>query len=310
MKVFKIIANIFGIILALFVSLFTFSVLISTPALSTGTKILQPEAIQDIIEDMELSEQLESLLQESAPDDFRELDITFIDDLMSSDLMSDILELYIDNLMGILENDQMESINQTQIHKLLDKHMPDMVIMIRKSLPSEVPITEDELTDYAFETVEPALFSMVSNLPNLEDLGVDDNLLSIIHKLYQGTLLKISIVLISLLSVLIILLRFPRFKGFLWLGITYLLAAVTLVFLSGQIDIVLENVLPEEAIETLGFAIEPIIKLVKNQFHTYARNIAIFSAIFILIFVVGRVLLAIFKKKTLTNPTPTVQSMQ
>ncbi len=297
MKALKIILNIFGILLAIVFSVLTFSALVTTPMISTGTSLLQPDTLQQLLSDMDLSEQLESTLKQSAPAELSELDVNFVNDLISSDLMGDILELYIDNLMGVLEDERMESINQSQIHKLLEKHMPDLVTMVRKSLPEEVPVSDSEITDYAIATIEPALITMVSELPDLEDMGVDETLITTIHMLYNGTMVKFALGLVAVLSILIALLRFPRFKGFLWLGITYLLASATLMLVSKQSDTIVDTLLPSEATDTLGFALEPILNQVKYHLNTGARNIAICSVVFILIFILGRILLSLGTKK-------------
>ncbi len=297
MKACKIIFNILGILLAIIFSFLTFSFLVTSPVISTGTALLQPDTLQQIISDMDLSKQLESTLKQSAPDELAELDVEFINDLVDSELVGDILELYIDNLMGVLEDDRMESINQSQIHKLLDKHMPDLVTMVRNSLPEEVPVTDAEITDYAITTIEPALVSMVAELPSLEDMGVDDTTIDIIHMLYQGTIAKFSLIMIIVLSVLIVLVRFPRFKGFLWLGITYLLASGILASLSTQADTFMTSLIPADAADTLGFAITPIANLFKNHMNTSARNTVICGIVFVLIFVTGRILLSVLKKK-------------
>lgn len=297
MKALKIVGNILGILLAIVFSIFTFASLVSSPVISTGTALLQPNTLQEILTEMDLSKQLESTLKESAPAELSELDTDFVNDLIGSELVGDILTLYTDNLLGILEDDRIESINQSQIHKLLEKHMPDLVTMVRSSLPEEVPVTDAEITNYAIATIEPALVSMVAELPDLEDMGVDETTITTIHMLYNGTLSKIFLGLITVLSLLIALLRFPRFKGFMWLGITYLLASVTLALASKQADTFIDILLPAEATDTLGFALEPIVNLIKNHMNTGARNIGICSMIFILIFIVGRILLSFGKKK-------------
>jgi len=297
MKACKIIFNILGILLAIIFSFLTFSFLVTSPVISTGTALLQPDTLQQIISDMDLSKQLESTLKQSAPDELAELDVEFVNDLIDSELVGDILELYIDNLMGVLEDDRMESINQSQIHNLLDKHMPDLVTMVRNSLPAEIPVTDTEITDYAITTIEPALISMVAELPNLEDMGVDDTTIDIIHMLYQGLIAKFSLIMIIVLSILIVLVRFPRFKGFLWLGIIYLLASGILASVATQADTFMTSLIPSDAADTLGFAISPIVNLFKNHMNTSARNTVICGVVFVLIFVTGRILLSVLKKK-------------
>ena len=299
MKVFKSIFNILGILLAFILSLFTISALIATPVASAVTSLLQPGTIQQVIQDMNLSEQLETVLKESAPEDLKDLDMQFIDDLMASELMNDILQLYIDNMVGILEEDRMESINQQQIQTLLAEHTPDLVTMIRPYLPADIPLNDDEISKYANDMLEPALITMVSSLPSLEDMGIDDTALSIIHMLYNGTLLKLCFIFIIILSLLVFLCRFPGFKGFMWLGITYLLSAIVLFLATGNMEDLVKNLLPKLAIDSLTFAIDPVMTLFKTKITMYGRNIIILSIVFIVLFILGKLL--IFGKKVSKN---------
>ena len=162
MKACKIFFNILGILLAIILSIFTLIVLLATPTISVGTSLFKPDTIQQVIQDMNLSVQLEKTLKDSVPADLQNLDMKFVDDLMTSELMSDILQLYIDNLVGILENDHMESINQQQIQELLNKHTPSLVTMTRSYLPTEIPLSDAEISNYANDMLEPALLTMVS----------------------------------------------------------------------------------------------------------------------------------------------------
>lgn len=289
MKALKIIFNIFGILLAIIFGFFAFCSLITTPVVSAGTAIFQPDTIQQLLQDMNLSEQLESTLKESAPADLQNIDMSFIDDLMDSELINDVLQLYIDNLLGVLENDHIESINQQQIQSLLDKHTPELVSLLRPYLPSDLPFTDEEVSKYANDMMEPALTTMVASLPTLEDLGVDNTTLTVIHMLYNGSLLKYLFIAIVILSLLVFLSRFPRFKGFLWLGIIYLLSAVFLFLATANVNTLVDTIIPSDSFEKIDFAIQPIVELFKEKFFWGGRNAIILSSFFIIFFTVTRI---------------------
>lgn len=300
MKVCKIIFNILGILLAIILSLLTFVALLGTPTISVGTSLFKPDTIQQVIQDMNLSEHLEKTLRASAPKDLQNLDMKFVDDLMASELMNDILQLYIDNMVDVLEKDRMESINRQQIQELLHKHTPALVTMTRSYLPTDLPLSDAEISKYANDMLEPALTTMVSSLPSLEDMGIDDTTLTLIHMLYNGVLLKYCFIAIGILSVLVFLCRFPRVKGFMWLGIIYLLSATILLLASGNIETFVNTLIPAELNDSLDYVLNPIISLFKTKFITYGRNIIIISVAFIVLFIIGRLLLSA-KKKTSTQ---------
>ena len=301
MKAIKIIFNIFGILLAIIFGFFTFCSLIVTPVVSAGTDIFQPDTIQQLLQDMNLSKQLESTLKESVPAELQNIDASFIDDLMDSELINDVLQLYIDNLLGVLENDHIESINQQQIQNLLDKHTPELVSMLRPYLPSDFPFTDQEVSKYANDMVKPALTTMVSSLPTLEDLGVDNTTLTVIHMLYDGSLLKHLFIAIFILSLLVFLFRFPGLKGFMWLGIIYLLSAVVLFLTTANVNILVDIILPPDSVEKIDFALQPIVELFKEKFFWGGRNAIILSSFFIVFFTITRIFRFCKKKSAKEN---------
>lgn len=303
MKALKIILNIFGVLAAIILSVLTFSFLVAKPFVSTGTALLQPDNLQQIITDMDLSKHLEATLKNSAPDELSELDAGFIDDLVESELVGDILEIYIENFMDVLEDERMEVINRSQIHKLLGKHMPDLLTMVRNSLPQEIPVTDEQIQDYVNSTIEPALVSMVSELPDLEDMGINDTVIDIIQKLYKGTFAKLCLGAIIVFSILIVFVRFPRFKGFLWLGITYLLSALTTALVAKSMGPFIEHRLPDYITDDFDYVVTPIIDHFKQNITSAARSTVIFSIVFIFIFILGRILLSLLKKKESSEET-------
>jgi len=298
MKACKNIFNISGIILAIFLSLFTFATLLTTPVVSTCTSLLQPQTIQQFLQNMNFSEQLENTLKESAPTDLQNLDVKFIDDLIASELMNDIMQLYIDNMIGLLEKNSVENISQQQIQTLLVKHTPTLTTMIHPYLPKDIPLSDSDINNYAYAMLEPALLTLVTELPTLEDFGIDNTTLTLIHMLYSGTLLKYCILAIGILSLLIFLCRFPRFKGLMWLGVIYLLSAMILFLVSENVKALFTYLLSTESYESFFLVIEPIIDLFKTELTTYGRTIIILGFVFSSIFIFGRLL---FSVKTRTD---------
>lgn len=298
MKACKTIFNILGILFAIIFSVITLLLLPVIPLVSTCTTLLQPDTIQEFLQDMHLSEQLESTLKNSAPSDLQSLDMKFIDDLMASELMEDIIQLYLDNLFDVLESDHMENINQQQIQTLLDTHTPSLVSMIRPYLPTELPITDDDISKYAKEMLEPALTTMISSLPTLEDMGIDQTRLTMICMLYNGTFLKYSIIIIAILSLLVFLCRFPRFKGFMWLGVIYLFFTVILLILASDANRLVHNLLSSDIENTLGDALQLIIELTRTQLYSCAGIMGLLGVLFIVLFLTIRNILSRIEKNT------------
>lgn len=301
MKAFKFILNFFGILLAIILSIITLGTLIITPIISSASSFLQTDTLHKMISDINLSDMFESYITEAAPDSWDDLDVEFIDEFMSSELVKDIIDLYLNNLLGIVEQDRIDSINQEQIDMLLNKHMPEMISIIRPRIPAELPVTDAEITQYATSALTPILVELVALLPSLEDLGLDSTTISILHMLHNGTLLRYTIYAVLILSLLIVLCRFPRFKGFGWLSVTYLLATLILFLLGQNAQNIISALLSEEFLEKTDFLLQPLLNLFRSNFLLVARNTLIVTVACLLVFILGRKLSSLRK--------PSVQDM-
>lgn len=301
MKAFKFILNFFGILLAIILSIITLGTLIITPIISSASSFLQTDTLHKMISDINLSDMFESYITEAAPDSWDDLDVEFIDEFMSSELVKDIIDLYLNNLLGIVEQDRIDSINQEQIDMLLNKHMPEMISIIRPQIPAELPVTDAEITQYATSALTPILVELVALLPTLEDLGLDSTTISILHMLHNGTLLRYTIYAVLILSLLIVLCRFPRFKGFGWLSVAYLLATLILFLLGQNAQNIISALLSEEFLEKTDFLLQPLLNLFRSNFLLVARNTLIVTVACFLVFILGRKLSSLRK--------PSVQDM-
>lgn len=301
MKAFKFILNFFGILLAIILSIITLGTLIITPIISSVSSFLQTDTLHKMISDINLSDMFESHITEAAPDSWDDLDVEFIDEFMSSELVKDIIDLYLNNLLGLVEQDRIDSINQEQIDMLLNKHMPEMISIIRPQIPAELPVTDAEITQYATSALTPILVELVALLPTLEDLGLDSTTISILHMLHNGTLLRYTIYAVLILSLLIVLCRFPRFKGFGWLSVAYLLATLILFLLGQNAQNIISALLSEEFLEKTDFLLQPLLNLFRSNFLLVARNTLIVAVTCLLVFILGRKLSSLRK--------PSVQDM-
>lgn len=296
MRVIKSIFNFVSIQLSLVLSIFTFILILLTPIVSVGTSLLQSENIQQFLQDTQLTDQLESTLKDAAPDELENLGVNFIDNLMDTELMSDIVELYIDNMIGVLETDNIKSINTQDIQNLLKKHTPELVTLIRPYLPSDIVLSDNDISKYASDMLEPALTTMVSGLPTLEDLKIEKTTLTILRMFYDGSLVRYSFIAIGILSLLILIFRFPGFKGFLWLSITYLLNTVLLYLAGSNIDRFFSGRITVATTPPIYIELSTVTDMLKVTFSNGCKYTGILCISCITIFVVGRIILSLFKR--------------
>ncbi len=276
----KILFNILGVILSIAASFLLFLVLFFTPIVSASTKMLQPETIQQLLDQIDLQEELQKLVTQNTPSGLEGIDTALVEDLINSDLMEELLGIYIENLLGILETDDVKLFEEEQIAPLIKKHLPEMTGFIKANLPAEVTLTEEQLSEYALSTLEPILLEITSALPTLEELGLDEGMISVIRYTYDKTILKYTLVAVIILSAVILLLRFPRFKGFMWLTVLY--GFYTLLYFCIYKYCFLKEV---QQLEELPV---PILEFIGFEYQRYSIITLICTIAFLTIFIAGR----------------------
>lgn len=265
MKALKIILNIFGVLLAIVFSFITFFMLLITPVISTGSTLLQAETLHKVINEWDLSERIGTHLKDSASESHALIAPQLLDGLMESQLVNDLLDLYLNNLLNIVEQDQIASITQKDIDMLLEKNMPDLINRIRPYIPKELGLTDEDIAPYVIQILSPYLMELTKTLPTLDDLGLDPTIIKVIHMLYNKTLLKYAYLVVILGSVLILLCRIPRFKGLIWITVVYALAAILLLPSSGFLTSFIKSIISQEGLSELEFIINPFIQIAQTN---------------------------------------------
>ena len=118
-----------------------------------------------------------------------------------------------------------------------------------------------------------------------EELG--DEVINIIRMAQDGTLTLLLVAAIAALALLIFLLRWPRFKGFMWVAVVLLIGAISVLLLSGTFSILLQTAMGQEyyKVESL---IAPVMDVIKGTMLTAALIYAVVAVALIVLFVVLR----------------------
>lgn len=276
----KILFNILGVLLGIVAAFLLSLALFLAPLVSTSTKLLQPDTIQQTLKDMNLQEELQKIIEQNAPTELSGVNIAFVEDLLNSELMEGLLEIYIENLLGILEEDDVKLLGKEHIAPLLETHLPEMTNLIKPHLPAEISLTDAQISEYALSTLEPILLEITAILPSLDDMGLDETTISLIQYTYDKTILKYTILAVAVLSVIIILLRFPRFKGFMWLTVIY--SSSALLFFCINKYLLMDDI---RHVEDMFM---PILDFFAAEYLSSAFVIFICALAFLVVFIVGR----------------------
>lgn len=299
----KLILNVLGIIFSVLLCPIAIASLLAVPFISMGTTFFQQDSFHGLIRDMELSTLMADAFEYPAstetsdiPTEFLDFSKAFIDDLLYSDLMEDAFLLFTDKCLETLYQDDLVTVSKDEIRSLIDKHMPDIVSIMQSNLPDDLPVSENELQTYALNYVEPFLTSGFSNIPDLKEYIKNPTVIDIIRMLKNGTVMNYSLLITVIISITIFLLRFPRFKGFIWLGVTYLFAFLFIFLMYINVDTTIIDMVSSITRTPAPTYCTPIINFVKEPFRVSMRNTGILSISFIMVFILGRLILSRFKK--------------
>ncbi|MBR5451754.1 MAG: hypothetical protein IKV36_02030 [Clostridia bacterium] len=320
MKALKIIGNIFGILFSIILSIVLLAVIIVSPVFTAASDLVKPETIHTVIKNIDYEKFLvdngidveNSMSEYGIPADA-------ISNIMETEAVGSVVELYVKEVEAALAGDMDASyLNADAIKQIANENIDDLVniafqFIPEEQIPQDVPIetVKEDVKTGITEYVNTNAEEIVSYLPDVKEVivqSVDTQVIETIRYVQNGTLTAAVWITIAVLSLLIYGCRWPRFKGFMWLGVVNLLGtAVTFALGSVLTGPLLEEILasaPEAnviAVPAIGVVQESIIKV--------GIILSVLTVLFIAAFIVGRVFLAKRKKAAATvNYAPVTEA--
>lgn len=298
--------NVLGILISIPLSILLTMILLITPVVSASSSVATANTIKDIVKSIDYS-MLFTVDESTQPDmEDNAIDPELIQNIMNTSAVQSVLDLYVEDLFASIEagtnvEPQLTSESfKTIMNKNIDELVPLAKQFFKANIESEVTIT-DEFTDEEIkeqlillidETAEDFIYS----LPTASDLDLipsnnmsEDNLLFLkgIQLLHNGVIMQAFLIVIAILSILILALRFVRFKGFMWLGVVYLLSAIPSMGIAYVLKTMDLQTIGEMSSEQLGF-LNPILETISNKIGIASLIILVLSVVFIVVFVLGR----------------------
>lgn len=296
MKTFKIVMNVFGIIGASFLSILLVIALMATPMVSAVTAFFQGENITKIVTSVDYTEIITAEMDMSEIGATQQAEIELFDELMDSEMMKDIIELCVDNIFAVMEGTaENNGITAEDIKDIAEEHMDELKAIVKTYIGDTIPLTEETLDEMTTSLIDECATDIAEMMPTAEDLGLDDEVLNVIVNLRNGTYFWIVFGITAGLTLLVMLCQVMRFKGFMWIGVDYLVAAVfTLISSFAMKAADLSMLLGDE----IGVAsvFSAATGIIFSEMLKCAGIMALLGVLFIVIFVVGRKLLK--KSKT------------
>lgn len=291
MKTFKIVMNVFGIIGASFLSILLVIALMATPMVSAVTAFFQGENITKIVTSVDYTEIITAEMDMSEIGATQQAEIELFDELMDSEMMKDIIELCVDNIFAVMEGTaENNGITAEDIKDIAEEHMDELKAIVKTYIGDTIPLTEETLDEMTTSLIDECATDIAEMMPTAEDLGLDDEVLNVIVNLRNGTYFWIVFGITAGLTLLVMLCQVMRFKGFMWIGVDYLVAAVfTLISSFAMKAADLSMLLGDE----IGVAsvFSAATGIIFSEMLKCAGIMALLGVLFIVIFVVGRKLL-------------------
>lgn len=283
MKAFKIVFNILGILTAAFLSLLLFATLLTAPLVSSAASFLKSDTLYKVIKNIDITNLLNSSVNSQ-----QQISAELLNELMETEFVEDVITLYTNNLFNALDqNNNKLAITSEDITTLTNKHFTELLPIVKAYIGTDLPIPDEELQIYAQQYIANLAPDIASMLPTLDDFGIDDSVITVLHNLHSGKTLKSLLIITGILSFLVFVCRFPRFKGFIWLGITYMCSAIVLFLFAFTVKSTGISLFTD-LIPISKIIVTPFFSGLTSNIFKDAGIIFGIAVIFILIFILGR----------------------
>lgn len=253
--------NFLGIFLSVILSVVLFVTLIASPLVNMVSTAFRPDTVKKIIEQIDFVELVLSNEELRAELANHGIDAEFLDEIKESKIVEEGVSAFIESLF------EGKEFTKETVQNIVERGHEEAVYYIKglsKRLGHELhELPDEEVKQIILDSVDESWDRLTESLPTPEDLGITQeeydamsllgNILSgeelsagqIIKIFYDGAVINLLLFVAAVLSVLILLLRFPKCKGFLWLFVVYLIAALLTFGEGAVINAIDVSVFPE-----------------------------------------------------------------
>jgi len=285
MKAFKIIMNIFGIIGASILSVLLVIALTAMPIVSAATSFIQGENIHKIISSVDFSEIIASEMDLGGSG--QSVEGEMINQLMQSEMMEELVDLCVENIFESVDKNQVSVISPGDIEDIAKDHEDEIKDLIKEYVGDSIPLTEEVLDEMSDSLIQEYSVEIAEMLPTVEDLGLDKEILNVIMNLKNGTYFWIVFSIVAALTLIVMLCQVMRFKGFMWIGVDYLVASVFTLISFFAIKVIDLRTMFDLDI-SVSSVLDTIIGIISSEMLKCTGVIAGLGVVYIIIFIVGR----------------------
>ncbi len=165
------------------------------------------------------------------------VDNQIVNEIMGSRAVEDLVDQYTEDFSAVLNGEEAVGLNSEDIMAILDENMDEIVTIVQEN--TDLEIQEEVLRDEITKAVEENVPTVLESLPKPEEVlqELDPELMKTVKTVVDP---KISLILLGIslvLAALIYACRWPRFGGFIWVGVDCAITAVPVGILLGVFNL-------------------------------------------------------------------------
>ncbi len=306
MKTFKIILNILGIILASLLSAALVALLIASPILTAVSSVTKSETVKEIVKNVNYTDiligqdsEIGSMLEKTG------IAKEAVNDILKTNAADKLIGLCTDEIVSALSGEtEMNFFTELAVKSIVRQNIDEIANIAYGYVEDKSSVSIEELKTKILEAVDSKAGTLACDVAKFKTELVEEIDIEVIEtvKLMKGTQFAvISWCVIAGASIIILLLRFPRFKGFMWVGSVFFVgtAAVGLIYFAfGAITDFVKEIIGGSNLP-LG-VITSITDLIKSRLGIHSLIYLIVAATATALFIIGRTYLSKRKKSGLT----------
>lgn len=227
----RVITGIFATILCIFFVLSSFLAVLA----GTVSSVAQPKTLVKFVEKIDLVEVMGEALGGSDSIEELGIPVELIDEIKNTDFAKTLLSSYAEGISAaVLGNEMPENISQEELLALVDNDLDKIVEAIDQYIPEE---EKGELSNEELKTfIKEGIGELVKSLPSVKEVvtlvKVEETIPAEVKFLFGPTLTIAFAVAALVLAGIIYALRFWRFGGFMWIGVSSAVTALLVGALS------------------------------------------------------------------------------
>lgn len=276
----KKILNFFGILAALACSIPLFVSLAVTPAVTAASALTRPETLAEMVHSIDFS----SLSAVTGEGDEAEL----IAEFMQTEMAGEVISLFAEDFLAAISGSEAAPhLNGDALTKLAKTHIDELLPLFRRYYQMDETVSDLMAEEILLAYLNEAADELAAAFPSPADLGIDDAVVALISFFRDGMATVLVLAAVVFFSLLVFVFRLPRFNGFIWLGVVYIIGCIPSLFLlealRSLVPFVLNSINP-----ALGHVSSIILGTVAKPLAINTLILFGVAVVFIVIFALGR----------------------